>query len=63
MTELQLDRLSIVEMDGLFWAADWVSGPFGNTTIDRFHLSFRSRRDADSFVRAAKRALRKGPVA
>ncbi len=55
---IQLNRLSVVEEDGLFWAMDWVSGAFGHTTINRYHLSFKNRRDADNFVRAAKKAIK-----
>lgn len=57
MSEIRTDRLRVVEDDGKFWAMDWVPGPFGNTTIDRYHLAFAKRRDAEAFVRAAKRAL------
>lgn len=57
MLALQVNRLSVVEKDGLFWVCDWVPETFGHSTINRFHFSFRNRRDADSFVKAAKRSI------
>lgn len=54
---IQIERLSVEEEDGLFWAMDWVPGHFG-ATINRYHLSFRTRRDAEAFVKAAKRAVK-----
>lgn len=54
---IQIERLSVVEKDGLFWAMDWIASPYGVTTSNRYHLSFKNRRDADSFVKAAKRAV------
>lgn len=57
---LHVERLSVEELNGLFWAMDWVPDTYGNSTINRYHLPFRNRRDAESFVRAAKRALSKG---
>lgn len=59
MKGIQIERLSVVEEDGLFWAMDWVSGYGGNATTNRYHLSFRTRRDAEAFVKAAKRAIAK----
>lgn len=59
MSDIQVERLAvIVGEDALFWAMDWVSGPYGNSVIERRHLSFKSRRDAEAFVKAAKRAVR-----
>lgn len=55
MKGIQIDRLSVAEENGLFWAVDWVGE--GNFTVDRYLLSFKNRRDAESFVRAAKRAV------
>lgn len=55
---MQLDRLSVVEEDGLFWAIDWVPSMGGHATTNRYHLSFKKRRDAEAFVKAAKRAVR-----
>lgn len=55
---IQVERLSVEEEDGLFWAMDWVPGLYGNTTINRYHLRFKNRRDADAFVKAAKRAVK-----
>jgi hypothetical protein len=56
MRIIRPDRLSVVEEDGLFWAMDWVEGTFGHSTINRYHLAFKNKRDAESFVKAAKRA-------
>jgi hypothetical protein len=54
---LQVKQLFVKERDGLFWAVDWVAGPYGSSTVDRYQLPFRTKRDAESFVKAAKRAV------
>lgn len=54
MRGIRTDRLSVEEKDGVFWAMDWV--PDGPCTVNRYHLKFKSKRDAEAFVKAAKRA-------
>lgn len=56
MNGIQVERLRVVEEDGLFWAVDWVPDTYGNSVLERYHFSFRKRGDADAFVKAAKRA-------
>lgn len=58
MMSIQTDRLFVEEKEGLFWAMDWTSGAYGNSTTNRRHLAFKTRRDAEAFVRAAKRAAK-----
>lgn len=54
---IQPETLRAVEQDGQWWARDWVSGPYGNTVTERYWLAFKSYRDAERFVAAAKRAV------
>lgn len=58
---IELDRLSIEAEAGVYWVMDWVSGPYGNTTILRYHFSFKTKPHAEAFVKAIKRAIRKTP--
>jgi uncharacterized membrane protein len=55
---IQIERLQVAEEDGLFWAMDWISTLGGHATLNRYHLSFKNKRDAESFVKAAKRAVK-----
>jgi hypothetical protein len=54
MRGIRVDRLSVEQKDGAFWAVDWV--PDGPCTVTRYHLRFKNKRDAEAFVKAAKRA-------